>query len=113
MFQGPAHGRPMPLFLPSESEVASGKITGNKGGVTIQHRKANSIAKGKLLGRSECLLTKHICTCCHKSTYELFKPRLFTQVVVTTPMTLRMSTTPFPLSIFLLWMTTTLRLTIR
>ena len=30
MFQGPAHGRPMPLFLPSESEVASGKITGNK-----------------------------------------------------------------------------------
>ena len=113
LFQGPAHGRPMPLLLPAGGEVESGNVTGNMGDGTIQQRKANSGVKGKALGRSECLLTKRICICCHKPTCENFQPRLSTQAVVTTPMFSRMLTMPFPLSMALLWTTTMSRLTNR
>lgn len=55
--QGPAHGRPMPLVLPSGSEVGSGKFTSNNGNVAIaiQQHKTERAMKGKRveLERSE------------------------------------------------------------
>jgi hypothetical protein len=69
-FQGPAHGRPMPLFLPSGSEVESGEFTSNNGkvAVAIQQHKTERVMKGKRveLERSELFAyQRYLCMLSH------------------------------------------------
>ncbi|KAN0133471.1 hypothetical protein V8E53_008639, partial [Lactarius tabidus] len=46
-YDGPAHGRPMPLLLPSWTDVESSKIASPSGDCASQQHKPDGTAKGK------------------------------------------------------------------
>ena len=73
MNQGPIRSRPMPLILPSESDVENCFVASKESEMeNQQNRDDGNVTKGKgrytrtKLEHSE--LFEHVCICCHTST---------------------------------------------